>query len=71
MQCSGPRSQKIVLHLYVDPRGLASFVACQLIALNKSPGVRPIGVGEVFWRVIGKAVLAIITDDIRMVVGTL
>ena len=37
----------------------------------KSPGVRPIGVGEVLRRVIGKAVLEVTTDDIRRVVGTL
>ena len=31
----------------VDPAGVSSFVACWLIALNKNPGVRPIGIGEV------------------------
>ena len=56
---------------YVDPRGLTSFVAYRLIALDKCPGVRPIGVGEVLRRVIGKAVLETITDDIQKVVGTL
>ena len=32
---------------YVDPAGLTAFTACRLIALDKYPGVRPIGVGEV------------------------
>ena len=55
---------------YVDPEGLKSFVACRLIALDKDPGVRPIGIGEVLRRIIGKAVLTIASDDIRKVVGT-
>ena len=55
---------------YVDPEGLKSFVACRLIALDKDPGVRPIGIGEVLRRIIGKAVLTIASDDIHKVVGT-
>ena len=33
-----------------------SYVACRLIPLNKNPGIRPIGVGEVLRRIVGKAV---------------
>ena len=32
---------------YIDPRGLMPLVASRLIALDKNPGVNPIGVGEV------------------------
>ena len=35
---------------------LESYVACRLTPLNKNPGVRPIGVGEVLCRIVGKAV---------------
>ena len=39
----------------VDPEGLSTLVARHLIPVNKCPGVRPIGVGEVLRRRIGKA----------------
>ena len=35
---------------------LESFIACRLIPLDKRPGLRPIGVGEVL-RIAGKAVM--------------
>ena len=41
---------------FVDPDNLSAFVACRLIALNKNPGVRPIGVGETCRRIISKAI---------------
>ena len=31
---------------YVDPASLSPFLACRLVALNKNPGVRPIGICE-------------------------
>ena len=34
----------------LDPATLEAYVACRLIPLNKNPGVRPIGVGEVLRR---------------------
>ena len=52
---------------FVDP---ASCV-CRLIALNKIPGVHPIGVGEVVRRIIAKAVLSIIGPDIQQATGSL
>ena len=48
---------------YVDPEGLAAFVACRLIPLDKCPGVRPIGVGEVPRRIIAKAILKTIGNE--------
>ena len=56
---------------YVDPDGISALVACRLIALNKCPGVRPIGVGEVMRRIISKAVLKVIKLDILKAAGPL
>ena len=47
-----------------------NFFAYRLIAFHKCLGVRPIGVGEVVRRIVGKAVLNIIGDEIHEVAGT-
>ena len=44
--------------LYVDPSGLSALVACRLIALDKCPGVRPIGIGETARCIIGDDIQA-------------
>ena len=54
---------------YVDPQGLAPLLASRLIALDKCPGVRPIGVGETVRRIISKAILSIIGPDIQETAG--
>ena len=54
---------------YVDPQGISSLTACRLVALDKRPGVRPIGVGETLRRLISKAVLHVTRDDILKAVG--
>ena len=56
---------------YVDPCGLSAFVACRLIALDKCPGIRPIGIGETVRRIIGRAVARILNHDIQMAAGPL
>ena len=37
---------------YVDTKSLSPLLACRLIALNKNPGVRPIGIGDTARRII-------------------
>ena len=49
---------------YVDPQGVAALTANRLIGLDKCPGVRPIGVGEIVRRIISKAVLYVIKSDV-------
>ena len=56
---------------FVDPSGISSFLACWLIALNKKPGVRPIGIGDTARRIIAKAILMTIKCDVQEVAGSL
>ena len=55
----------------VDPSTIAPFMACRLIALDKRPGVRPIGVCEVARRIVAKAILRVLSDDIEEACGYL
>ena len=55
---------------------MKAYNACQLIALDKCPGVRPIGIGEVLRRIIGKSItkcikrdLALLGSNIQMCLG--
>ena len=56
---------------YVHPEGLVAYLACRLIPLNKNSGVRPIGVGEVLRRIIGKAVMKVVSADVLQATGPL
>ena len=55
----------------VDPHGLSPFTACRLIALDKDPGVRPISICETARRIVSKAILHVIRDDILEVTGSI
>ena len=55
----------------VNPESISALVACRLIPLDKCPGVRPIGVGEVPRRIIAKAILRTIGKDIEEAAGPL
>ena len=51
---------------FVDPLIVYPLGACRLIALDKNPSVRPIGVDEVIWCIIA---LLIIRSDIQCAAG--
>ena len=53
------------------PACLTAFTACHLIVLDKSPGVRPIGVCEVVRRIIGKPIQSVIGVEIQQSAGSL
>ena len=56
-------------HLNPDP--LEPYTSCRLIPLNKNPGVRPIGVGEVLRRIVGKTIAWSLRDEVQEAVGPL
>jgi hypothetical protein len=60
----------------LDPKTLETYTACRLLALDKSPGsaelqVRPIGVGEVMRRIVGKTIAWCLGEDIQKAAGPL
>ena len=55
---------------FIHPSILAPLLACRLVALDKNPGVRPIGVCEVAQRIISKAILFVIKGDIQDAAGS-
>ena len=54
-----------------DVDTIQSFTACRLIPLNKNPGLRPIGVGEVLRRIAGKVLMHISKDSVSEAEGSL
>ena len=53
----------------VDWSHIQALLANRLIALDKSPGVRPIGIGESLRRLIGKVICFLTRDDAEAVCG--
>ena len=56
---------------YVDPAGIGALLANRGIAIDKCPGLRPIGVGEMIRRIVGKAIMAVTGDLVQEAVGPL
>ena len=57
---------------YVHPRSIEAILANRLIPLDKGEGkVRPIGVGEVICRIMGKCVMSVTKQDVINACGSL
>ena len=56
---------------YVDPVGLSPYLASRLIALDKQPGVRCIGIGDTRRQIIAKAILSVIRGDVQDAAGSM
>ena len=56
---------------YVDPMGLEALLANRGIAIDKCPGFRPVGVGEIARRIIGKAVMEVTGKCVQESTGAL
>ena len=55
-----------------DCKYLQPFISNRLVPLKThSNDVRPIGIGEVLWRIIGKCVIDIAKEDVQKAVGNL
>ena len=50
---------------------LDAYNSSRLISLDKCPGVRPIGVGEVMRRIIGRAIVTCVKNDLKFLGGNL
>ena len=68
---------KILSTEEVHPDCLTEYIAGRLVPLDKGntkegkPGVRPVGVGEVLRRLVGKLLIGVIKDDITTAAGPL
>jgi len=53
------------------PSLIEAYVASRLIPLDKHPGIRPIGIGEVLRRIVGKIISRSATQEIKKAAGPL
>ena len=62
-------TRQLCIENITDPESLEALLACRLIPLDKCPGIRPIGIGEVLRRIMGKAVMSILRPDVLKSTG--
>ena len=61
--------EKLPVDTTKDETPLEAFLACRLIPLDKNPGLRSIGAGEVLQRIAGKVVMKVVKEDIKKALG--
>ena len=64
-------TKKIEINTETNTTSLEAFLACRLIPLDRNPGLRPIGVGEVLRRIAGNVVMQIVKKDVTRSAGCL
>ena len=66
-------TRKLCTHEFENYGQLEAYTACRLIPVDKDGkgGVRPIGIGEVLRRIIGKAITTAIKPDMQSSAGSL
>ena len=62
--------QKLCTDL-VETHTIGAFLSCRLIPLDKNPGLRPIEVGEVLRRIVGKVIVSVLKQDVIKCTGKL
>ena len=55
----------------LPPDNLIAYNGCRLVALDKCPGVRPIGIGEVLRRITGRIIVNCISQDLASLGGNM
>ena len=60
----------LIANEIISWRKIKALFSCRLIALDKQPGVRPIGIGETLRRLLGKAVADLTGDDLAYAFGS-
>ena len=60
----------LIANEIISWRKIKALFSCPIIALDKQPGVRPIGIGETLRRLLGRAVADLTGDDLAYAFGS-
>ncbi len=63
-------SAKRLCSTHINHQVLSPLLACRLVALDKCPGVRPIGIGDTSRRIMSKAILRVLKGEIQEATGS-